>query len=151
MMDSDLQALYQEVILDHNKKPRNFRVIDPATHSARGHNPLCGDQIKVFLTVDDNQVIQDVSFKGEGCAISTASSSLMTEAVKGKTVAEAEALYHLFHDSVTEDKDIDTSGLGRLAILTGVKKYPARVKCATLSWHALHAALTENSDPVKTE
>lgn len=151
MMDSDLQALYQEVILDHNKKPRNFRVIDPATHSARGHNPLCGDQIKVFLTVDDKGVIQDVAFKGEGCAISTASSSLMTEAVKGKTIEEAEALYNLFHSAVTSDEDVDSSGLGRLAILTGVKKYPARVKCATLSWHALHAALTENNEPVKTE
>ncbi|WP_199415227.1 Fe-S cluster assembly sulfur transfer protein SufU [Wohlfahrtiimonas sp. G9077] len=151
MMDSDLQALYQEVILDHNKKPRNFRVIDPATHAARGHNPLCGDQIKVFLTVDDNGVIQDVSFKGEGCAISTASSSLMTEAVKGKTIEEAEKLYNIFHDAVTTDEDVDTSELGRLAILTGVKKYPARVKCATLAWHALHAALTENEEPVKTE
>lgn len=151
MMDSDLQALYQEVILDHNKKPRNFRVIDPATHSARGHNPLCGDQIKVFLTVDDNNVIQDVSFKGEGCAISTASSSLMTEAVKGKTVAEAEALYGLFHNAVTSDNVVESNGLGRLAILTGVKKYPARVKCATLAWHALHAALNEDSELVKTE
>lgn len=151
MIDTDLQGLYQEVILDHNKKPRNFRVIDPATHSARGHNPLCGDQIKVFLTIDDNGVIQDVSFKGEGCAISTASSSLMTEAVKGKTIAEAEKLYGVFHDAVTSDETVDTSELGRLAILTGVKKYPARVKCATLAWHALHAALTENDEAVKTE
>lgn len=151
MMDSDLQALYQEVILDHNKKPRNFRVIDPATYSARGHNPLCGDQIKVFLTVDENNIIQDVSFKGEGCAISTASSSLMTEAVKGKSIKDAEKLYDLFHESVTTDNDVDSSELGRLRILTGVKKYPARVKCATLAWHALHAALSETEESVKTE
>ncbi len=145
MMDSDLQSLYQEVILDHNKKPRNFRVIDPATHEARGFNPLCGDQIKVFLSVDDQGVIQDVSFKGEGCAISTASSSLMTEAVKGKTLEEADALYQKFRDAVMTDNE-DTSGLGRLAILTGVKKYPARVKCATLAWHALHAAIHHESE-----
>jgi len=146
---SDLRELYQEVILDHNKRPRNFRVLNPASHEARGHNPLCGDRITVYLTVVDD-IIQDIAFQGQGCAISTASASLLTEALKGKTIAEAERLFEHFHEMVTTDQE-PPSDMGKLAVLQGVRDYPSRVKCATLSWHAVQAALNRQTDPVITE
>jgi nitrogen fixation NifU-like protein len=146
---SDLRELYQEVILDHNKRPRNYRALDPASHEAKGHNPLCGDRVTVYLNVADD-VIEDIAFQGQGCAISTASASLMTEALKGKTLTEAEQLFERFHDLVTSDQK-PPADMGKLAVLTGVRDYPSRVKCATLSWHALQAALKHQSDPVVTE
>ena len=151
---SDLRDLYQEIILDHSRNPKNFGALEGATHRAEGYNPLCGDKVEVTLQLEDDRVTA-IKFKGQGCAISTASASLMTEALKGKTKDEALALFHKLHDMVTghEDtapgnggadsragtKDID---LGKLAVLEGVKNYPLRVKCATLAWHALRNALT---------
>jgi nitrogen fixation NifU-like protein len=146
---SDLRDLYQEVILDHNKQPRNFRAIDSASHQANGHNPLCGDQVTIYLAVKDG-VIEDISFQGRGCAISTASASLMTTILKGKTLAEAEQLFGKFHDMVTTDDD-PPGDMGKLAVLSGVREYPSRVKCATLAWHAMQAALENRADPVATE
>ena len=146
---SDLRELYQEVILDHNKRPRNFRVAEPHTHHADGYNPLCGDKVTIYADVEDG-VVKDLSFQGEGCAISTASASILTEAIKGKTVDEAERLFEQFHDLVTLDDAEPTPELGKLAVLAGVKDYPNRVKCATLAWHTLHAAL-ENRESVSTE
>ena len=146
---SDLRDLYQEVILDHNKRPRNFRVIDPASHQADGYNPLCGDRVTVYLDVE-NDVVKDVSFQGSGCAISTASASLMTEALKGKTLAEVDRLFQGFHDVVTGTGEAPP-GFGKLAILAGVRDYPSRVKCATLAWHAMQAALENRDEPIKTE
>lgn len=146
---SGLRDLYQEVILDHNKRPRNFRVIDSASHQAEGFNPLCGDRVTVYLNVEDG-VIQDLAFQGSGCAISTASASLMTEALKGKSLEEVEKLFQEFHKVVTGDGK-PPSGMGKLAVLAGVRDYPSRVKCATLAWHALHGALEHRSEPVKTE
>lgn len=145
---SDLRDLYQEVILDHNKRPRNFRVIEPATHHADGHNPLCGDRVTVYVAVEDG-VIKDVAFQGNGCAISTASASLMTEALKGKTVGEFKHLFTGFHNVVTGSGEADN--LGKLTILAGVRDYPSRVKCATLAWHTLQAALDHRDEPIKTE
>jgi nitrogen fixation NifU-like protein len=136
--------------MDHNKKPRNFREMDNANHLAHGNNPLCGDALVVFLKLNAD-VIEDVSFQGSGCAISVASASLMTEALKGKTLAEAETLYELVHKQMTGE-EIDSSSLGKLAVLSGVKEFPTRVKCATLSWHTLHAAMdSEHEIPVSTE
>lgn len=147
---SDLRDLYQEVIFDHYRKPRNFHALAGANHVAHGHNPLCGDQVTVYLQVDGG-VIRDVSFEGSGCAISTASASLMTDALKGKTLVEAEHLFEAFHDLVThEDAEADSS-LGKLEVLAGVREFPARVKCATLAWHTLQAALKDRSAPVSTE
>ena len=146
---SDLRELYQEVILDHNKRPRNFRVIDPASHQAEGYNPLCGDQITLYLEIQDG-IIKDLAFQGRGCAISTASASLMSEALKGKTLAEVENLFQNFHDLVTSEGETP-QGLGKLGVLAGVRDYPSRVKCATLAWHALRAALEHRTDPVATE
>jgi nitrogen fixation NifU-like protein len=146
---SDLRDLYQEVILDHNKRPRNYRVLEPSTHHADGHNPLCGDKVTVYLEVADG-VIQDIAFQGSGCAISTASASLMTEALKGKPVAEVEHLFHDFHDAVTGEAT-PSKALGKLSILAGVRDYPSRVKCATLAWHTVRAALEKHSQPVSTE
>ncbi len=149
---SDLSELYQEVILDHNKRPRNFRVLDAAAHRAVGHNPLCGDQITVFVQLDGD-VIRDVSFQGAGCAISKASASMMTDAVKGKTVAEVQDLFHQFHAMVTSTPDAlpDVDRVGKLAAFAGVCEFPARVKCASLAWHTLQAALHQVPDPVTTE
>jgi nitrogen fixation NifU-like protein len=141
---ADLRDLYQETILDHSRRPKNFGELEGATHRAEGYNPLCGDQVEVALHLDGDRV-SDIKFKGKGCAISTASASLMTEALKGKTVEEALALFRKVHDAVTgqpTDELNDDSGLGKLAVLGGVKQYPLRVKCATLAWHALHNALT---------
>src|SRR5438067_2248444 len=141
----DLRELYQDIILDHGRHPRNFRALEHPTHLARGHNPLCGDRVTVFLAVEGDR-IADVSFEGRGCAISTASSSLMTEVLKGKTVAEAKLLFDSFHAKVTggatpELPQALEDDAERLDPLTGVKAYPVRVKCATLSWRAVEAAL----------
>lgn len=146
---SDMRDLYQEVILDHNKRPRNFRILPAPTHKADGVNPLCGDRISVFLDIEDG-VIKDIAFQGAGCAISSASASLMTEALKGKPVAEVDHLFGAFHDVVTTDCACP-KGLGKLGVLAGVRDYPSRVKCATLAWHAVRAALEERKTPVATE
>ncbi|WP_186300202.1 Fe-S cluster assembly sulfur transfer protein SufU [Denitromonas ohlonensis] len=147
-MDGNLRELYQEVIFDHNRQPRNFHDMPEADHHADGHNPLCGDQLTVYLRIN-NDVIEDVSFVGHGCAISTASASLMTEAVKGKTVAEVEALFKDFHALLTDTPP--ERDFGKLAVLTGVREFPARVKCATLAWHTLHNALIGDHTPAHTE
>ena len=151
-MKEGLRELYQEVILDHSKKPRNLREIPNADHQAKGHNPLCGDRVTVFAMLEDGK-IQDVSFQGAGCAISTASASMMTESVKGKTTAEAEALFGRFHDLVTGKADpaVGAVNLGKLAVFAGVQEFPIRVKCATLAWHTLRAALAKKQEPVSTE
>jgi nitrogen fixation NifU-like protein len=149
---SDLRDLYQEVILDHTKKPRNFHKMEAATNSARGHNPLCGDRLTVYLKLE-NDIVKDISFEGSGCAISTASASLMTESLKGKTRAEAEALFHRFHALVTgkSGPTQEVPELGKLAAFSGVQEFPVRVKCATLSWHTLRAALENRESAVSTE
>ena len=146
---SDLRDLYQEVILDHNKRPRNFRILPEPTHKADGVNPLCGDRVSVFLDIQDG-IIKDIAFQGAGCAISSASASLMTEALKGKPVAEIDHLFDSFHEVVTTDCECP-KGLGKLGVLAGVRDYPSRVKCATLAWHAVRAALEEHKGPVATE
>ncbi|NMM36956.1 MAG: SUF system NifU family Fe-S cluster assembly protein [Glaciimonas sp.] len=148
---NDLRELYQEVIFDHYRKPRNCHVLDCANHQADGYNPLCGDQVTVYLKVE-NGVIEDLSFKGTGCAISTASASLMTEALKGKKIAEVEHLFNDFHQMVTaSDESAPRPDLGKLEALAGVHEFPARVKCATLAWHTLQAALKNQAIPAKTE
>lgn len=146
---SDLRDLYQEVILDHNKRPRNFRILPESTHRADGVNPLCGDQVSVYLDVEDG-IIKDIAFQGAGCAISSASASLMTEALKGKPITEVDHLFEAFHDVVTTECECP-KGLGKLGVLAGVRDYPSRVKCATLAWHAVRAALEERKTPVATE
>ena len=147
---SDLRQLYQEVILDHNKTPRNFRKLEGANRSAEGYNPLCGDKVTVYLTLEDD-VVKDISFQGSGCAISTASASMITTSLKGKTTAEVEALFQKFHYMVTGQPDPDLSNLGNLAVFSGVCEFPIRVKCASLAWHTLHAALEGKQEPVSTE
>ena len=153
----DLRELYQDIILDHGRHPRNFRAIEHPTHFAQGHNPLCGDRVTIYLTLDSDR-ITDISFQGRGCAISTAAASLMTEILRGKTIADARALFAQFHARVTGGKLAEelleplAEEMDRLEPLTGVKAYPARVKCATLSWHALEAALNGGGgSTVKTE
>jgi nitrogen fixation NifU-like protein len=147
---SQLGELYQQVILDHNKAPRNFRAVPDANRAADGHNPLCGDRIELSVKVTDG-VIEDVGFQGSGCAISQASASVMTTVVKGKSVAEAERLFEAFHGMVTGTAEPDHATLGtKLMAFSGVKEFPARVKCANLPWHTLHAALTGGGD-VRTE
>jgi nitrogen fixation NifU-like protein len=140
---SELNDLYQEVILDHNKNPRNFRELETATNTADGNNPLCGDALRVYVEMEDDRV-KDVAFKGSGCAISKASASMMTQAVKGKSKEEAEILFNEFHKMVTGELDAENeeTHLGKLRIFAGVLEFPARVKCASLSWHTLHAALS---------
>jgi len=149
---SDINELYQQVILDHNRKPRNFKVLETANRRQEGYNPLCGDQLMLYLELDGS-VIKDVAFQGMGCAISKASASMMTAAVKGKTKEEAEVLFNEFHRMVKGDLDpeIDPHHLGRLTILAGVREFPARVKCASLPWHTLHAALEGKAETVSTE
>ena len=147
---SDLRDLYQELILDHNKRPRNFKKLEDANRSADGYNPLCGDKVKVYLKVEDGRV-NDVSFEGSGCAISKASASVMTESLKGKTVAEVEALFKRFRDLVTGKGPSEPGDLGKLVVFSGVCEFPTRVKCATLAWHALFAALQGKDQPVSTE
>ena len=139
---SDLVDLYQEMVLDHNNRPRNFHKLDDASNTADGYNPLCGDQISVYLKVEDG-VIADVGFQGVGCAISKSSASMMTQSVKGKTVQEAEALFEEFHAMVTRDPGTEykASGLGELEVLSGVCAFPNRIKCASLAWHTLTASL----------
>jgi nitrogen fixation NifU-like protein len=138
----DLSDLYGEMIKDHGGRPRNFRAMEQATQKAEGYNPLCGDRFTIYLKMDGDR-ITDITFQGDGCRISTASASLLTESVKGKTRAEAEALFGVFHDLVTGEQNNGRSGvgLGKLEVFSGVKKFPVRVKCATLSWHTLRAAL----------
>ena len=149
---NDLRDLYQELILDHSKKPRNFQKLESANRLAQGHNPLCGDQITVFLQLEED-AIKDIAFQGSGCAISKASASLMTAAVKGKTRAEAEGIFSRFHEMLTGEPGakVDTERLGKLAVFSGVCEFPARVKCATLAWHTLKGALESKEEPVTTE
>jgi len=141
--------LYQETILDHSKHPRNCHPMEDATRKAEGYNPLCGDKLKLYIKVEDD-VVKDVSFVGSGCAISTASASLMTESLKGKTRDEALKLLDKFHDLLTTDTPV-TKDLGKLVVFCGVRDYPARVKCATLAWHTLKSALNGSAEPVTTE
>ncbi len=147
---SDLQELYREVILDHRRNPRNFGVLDEADRVVDGVNPLCGDKLKLYIKLDDDK-IEDIRFEGTGCAISVASTSLMTERVKGSTVDEAMHLQEAIHQLLTDEADSDLAALGKLAALGGVKEFPSRVKCAALSWHALKSGLTEGSAEVSTE
>ncbi len=150
-MFDDLRDLYQEVIFDHNRNPRNCRVMADANRQVEGFNPLCGDRLTLYLKIEDH-VISDASFQGAGCAISTASVSLMTEIVKGKTEAEADALFKLFHEITTgKSEEINLEAIGKLAVLAGVREYPARVKCATLAWHTLDAALKNQAKSISTE
>jgi nitrogen fixation NifU-like protein len=148
-VSAELDELYQEVILDHNRRPRNFRAL-AAGQKAEGFNPLCGDKITVYLTVD-NGVIADVAFQGSGCAISKASASLMTESVKGKTLAEAQTLFERFQQMITAPSDAPIDSLGKLTVLAGVRQFPLRVKCASLAWHTLRAAVDASADVVSTE
>ncbi len=152
-MEAELRELYQQVILDHNRKPRNFGALENADRDAEGYNPLCGDRIRVHLALDDDNRISGVAFTGEGCAICTASASLMTEGVKDKTPEEVQGLFDQFHDLVTGDLDTspDTEHLGKLAVFAGIREYPIRIKCATLPWHTLQAAMKNDPDSVSTE
>lgn len=148
---SELTDLYQEVILDHNRRPHNFRVIEGANAKQEGYNPLCGDRLTLYLTVDAD-VIKDVAFQGSGCAISKASASLMTDALKGKTVAEARELFEQFHAMITSDPETPSADLGKLSVFAGVREFPTRIKCASLAWHTMKAAVAHDSEaPVSTE
>ncbi len=152
-MDSEFRELYQEIIMDHNRKPRNFRKMEDATHRLDGMNPLCGDQYTIYLKVKDD-IIEDVSFEGSGCAISKASASVMTNVLKGKTVQEAEKYFNFFHKMVTGEIDhpeeyLDT--MGKLVAFAGVAEFPVRVKCATLPWHTMHNSLHGSQDKITTE
>jgi nitrogen fixation NifU-like protein len=148
---ADLRELYQDLILDHNRNPRNFRRIEQAQCHANGHNPLCGDRVSVYLTLE-GEAIGDISFEGAGCAICTASASLMTQTLKGKNVAEAERLFERFHEMLTiENPDTDPESMGKLVVFSGVREFPVRVKCATLPWHTFHAALKKEGEVVTTE
>jgi len=149
---ADLRDLYQEVILEHSKQPRNFRELATANRQAEGYNPLCGDHFTVYLNVEGNS-IKDIAFQGSGCAISKASASMMTQTLKGKTREEAGKIFHNFHELVTGHRhpNGDQPELGKLAVFSGVHEFPARVKCATLAWHTLNAALEGTQEPVSTE
>ena len=152
-MSSELRELYQDVILDHNRHPRNFRELADATHTSEGDNPLCGDTVKIYISVEDD-LIKDIAFEGSGCAISKASASMLTDSLKGKSIAEAEKLFTLFQAMVTSDSQEafpDDSRLGKLVIFAGVREFPVRVKCATLSWHTMKAALDVRGNKVSTE
>ncbi len=146
---NDLQDLYQQVIIDHNHNPRNFHEIEHPSHSAKGHNPLCGDKIDIYLIIKDD-IITEVSFMGSGCAISKASSSLMTEALLGKSIIEANKLFNSVHNMITNGKN-DADDIGKLAVLSGVHKFPARVKCAILPWHTMKNALEKSTKTTITE
>ena len=148
-MNGDLQDLYQEVILDHNKRPRNFRTIENG-RKAEGYNPLCGDRLTVYLRLENGR-IADASFQGSGCAISKASASLMTDSVKGKTLEEADELFQRFHRMITRPPDEPVDDLGKLSVFAGVRQFPVRVKCASLAWHTLHSAIAAKEDVVSTE
>jgi nitrogen fixation NifU-like protein len=141
---SDVNELYQEVILDHNRRPHNFRVIESPSAKQEGYNPLCGDRLTLYLTLD-GETIKDVAFQGSGCAISKASASLMTDALKGKSVAEAHELFDRFHDMITSNPDAPAADLGKLSVLAGVREFPTRVKCASLAWHTMKAAVAHPS------
>ena len=148
---SELTDLYQEVILDHNRRPHNFRVIESPSAKQEGYNPLCGDRLTLYLTLDGD-VITDAAFQGQGCAISKASASLMTDSIKGKTVAQARDLFDHFHAMITSDTDTPTEDLGKLSVFSGVRDYPTRIKCASLAWHTMKAAVAHDTDaPVSTE
>jgi nitrogen fixation NifU-like protein len=148
---AELNELYQQVILDHNKKPRNFKRLETANREQEGYNPLCGDQITLYLEMDGN-LIKDVGFQGSGCAISKASASMMTGRLQGRTVAEAEALFERFHRMLIQDSaESPAADLGKLAVFAGVREFPSRIKCATLPWHTAHAALAGHAEPVTTE
>jgi nitrogen fixation NifU-like protein len=151
-MDDELRELYQQVILDHNKSPRNFKKLETANHFAEGYNPLCGDRIDVYVKLNDDK-IEDISFVGSGCAISKASASLMSTMVKGKTIEEAEKIFEKFHHLITDkmDKEVKTEEVGKLAVFAGVREFPSRVKCASLAWHTLISALKEENKTVTTE
>ena len=151
-MDNELRELYQQVILDHNKSPRNFKKLETANHYAEGFNPLCGDRIDVYVKLKDDK-IEDISFIGSGCAISKASASLMSTMVKGKTIEEAEEIFEKFHHLITGkmDEEINTDEVGKLAVFAGVREFPSRVKCASLAWHTLISALKEENKKVTTE
>ena len=149
-MMEDLKELYQETILDHNREPRNFKVLDKATHHAEGFNPLCGDKVHIYLDIADGK-IREVSFQGSGCAISKSSASIMTTVLKDKTITEALSLYKKIHQLLTGDDLIDTESLGKLAVFAGVKEFPARVKCASLAWHTLRAAIENSQNTISTE
>ena len=149
---SELTDLYQQVILDHNRRPRNYGKLEGANRQAEGFNPICGDHLTLYVRLNGD-VIDDLRFEGEGCAISKASASLMTEGLKGKTTADAEALFERMHELLTGTADVEAQAeaLGKLAVFSGVREFPARVKCASLSWHALHSALEGDETPVSTE
>ena len=149
---SELTDLYQQVILDHNRRPRNYGKLEGANRQAEGFNPICGDHLTLYVRLNGD-VIDDLRFEGEGCAISKASASLMTEGLKGKTTADAEALFQRMHELLTGTADVEAQAaeLGKLAVFSGVREFPARVKCASLSWHALHSALEGDESPVSTE
>ncbi|MGD0965091.1 MAG: Fe-S cluster assembly sulfur transfer protein SufU [Candidatus Acidiferrales bacterium] len=147
---ADLRDLYQDVILEHSKAPRNFRELAKANHKAEGFNPLCGDRFTVYLDLD-GESIRDISFQGSGCAISKASASMMTQSLKGKTRADAEKLFGRFHDMVTGHAPSNLEQLGKLTVFSGVSEFPVRVKCATLAWHTLQAALEGKQDAISTE
>lgn len=149
-MSMELRELYQEIIIDHNRNPRNHHAMDDATTQANGFNPLCGDKLTVYAKLEQG-LISDLSFVGCGCAISQASASLMTDAIKGKTVEEAHALFHRVHHMLTQDDEDEVPAVDKLTVLAGVKAFPARVKCATLAWHTLEAALNREAGVVKTE
>ena len=149
-MTTELRELYQQVILDHNKKPRNFHVLEGANRTAEGYNPLCSDQITLYLRLEDG-VVKDAAFQGKGCAISKASASMMTAAVIGKPLDEVESLFQRLHTMLTGETGASGDGLGKLAVFAGVREFPSRVKCATLAWHTLHAALCGAAAPVSTE
>ena len=149
----DLRGLYQEVILDHSKKPRNYRVLEGADHYAEGYNPLCGDRVTIYVKLENDR-ISDVSFQGSGCAISTSSASLLTEVLRGKTLDQADALFQKFHALVTGEANgnlAEDASLGKLAVFSGVAEFPVRVKCATLAWHTLRSALKGEEKTVTTE
>lgn len=147
---SELRELYQEVILEHSKKPRNFGPLPGANRKVEGYNPLCGDHFTIYMLVEDDR-IQDITFDGSGCAISRASASMMTAALKGKTAEEADELFRRFHGVVTGQQPADPESLGKLAVFSGVSEFPVRVKCATLAWHAMEAALQGEAQSVSTE
>ena len=148
---SELTDLYQEVILDHNRRPRNFRALEQPSRTQEGYNPLCGDRLTVYVKLA-GEVIEDVSFQGTGCAISKASASLMTDALKGKTVVQARAIFDQFHDMVTSSPETPAADLGKLSVLSGVREYPTRIKCASLAWHTLKAAVSDDkAGPISTE
>jgi nitrogen fixation NifU-like protein len=151
-MNTELDELYKQVILDHNKNPKNFGILEQFSHHADGHNPLCGDQINLTLVIE-NGIITDIKFNGSGCAISKASASIMTTMVKGKTLEEAKLLFDDFHEIVTKDieQDIDEVSLGKLAVFCGVREFPARIKCASLAWHTLNKAMNDQSENLKGE